>query len=701
MARKTEQFINELAATPTGELTGIKVPKKLQKETGRRVREIMINSGPEQTKEKSPVEKQTANLLNEIQQLEEQQAVVGEEIFKQVVLPTIQEKKSQAQVLSEQIQIEQPTRQRDGGRGKREKIKSALREVAERADKESEKILGVLNYLPEEGLAGAADFALEAMGGNDKVQEKFVSAYLAKDNVPSMIRELLEIAEQKIKTDKKSKVAKVADPAIRERLLQAVETTPITSDEIKKEFALANMKGKKELSVAIVTQAINEGVVGNEEIQTVATISMTGVRKKAREDLIKWSLKDQPRMMTLQHQAESGWGQDGKKSTITPDGKKELAELQQRERNIKDGRVDRDRTSQQVLEEAWSNRNNLRTLEEVAPKLSQVETAVQEATQDWQAKLETDFEKTFSEDLKATQKTAEELSGEYHEEVEKLTQLNGEVERIFLEHNDGVDLGSSKTKESVRRLGQLKKEIEEQNNKLVEIGQKLDRVSKRFNTNTAVEKVLAQRRQNLENLKGQLDRITIPKGKMFEGISSRRDELTKTVVAQKDPKNVDGRYQTVSDEYVSGYAFSDKVKKYDKQRTADEAAEPVRKIVQEIPQQIGASTYSRSRNAATDRLGNLHYMIGENIDRQLKAEEGTNLSALRQAESDLEKVRAERKKLEAKSLVIGKAGKLKEFDNKIAQQEEVIKKLKTKKAKIERQQIVVADLRRTMEKQQD
>lgn len=699
MARKTEQFISELAAAPTGKLAGIKIPKKLQKETGRRVRDIMKESEPEQTKKESPVEKQRADLLNEIQQLEDQQAVVGEEIFNQVVLPAIQEKKAQAQVLSEQIQIEQPTRRKDEGQGRREKVKTALREVAERADKESEKIISVLNYLPEEGLTGVADFALEAMGGNEKIQEKFVSAYLAKDNVPSMIKEQLETVEQKIKTDKKSKVAKVADAAIRERLLQAVEAAPVTADEIKKEFTLANMKGKKELSIAIVTQAINEGVVGNEEIQTVATISMTGVRKETREDLIKWSLKDQPRMGTLQHQAESGWGPDGKKSTITPDGRKELAELQQRERNIKGGRADRNITAQQVLEEAWSNRNELRTLEELAPKLSQVETNVQEATKGWQTKLAEDFEKTFSADLKATKKTAEELSSEYHKEAEKLTQLNGEVKRIFLEYNDGVDLGNPKIKESVRRLGQLKKEIEEQNNKLVEIGQKLDRVSKRFNTDAAVAKVLAQRRQNFEDLKGQLERITIPKGKMFEEISSRKDELTKIVVIQKDEKNVDERYQTVADEYVSGYAFSDNVKKYDKERMANEAAEPVRKIVQEIPKQIGASTYSKSRNSATDRLGNLHFMIGENIDRQLKTEEDTNSSALRQAESDLEKIRTERKKLEGKSLVIGKAGKLKEFDNQIAEQEEAVNKLKAEKAKIERQQSDGADLRRVIEKQ--
>lgn len=673
MARKTEKFIEELKNAPKTEEGNIfndsggnriVLPASLKEEAKWKLREIKKKPSTEETAAISPLEKSLMDNLKLIKEMENLKDVLGEDVFNREILPIIEEKNQTNKELEEQILKEKEARLPERDLGRRKEIKETLIKIAEKEDAKEEGLLKTLKYLPQEVLDYVAKFALEKLGGVEKIKDSLVVAYLAKETVPPIIYQSLEKTEKTIKEIKMAKINNLSDETVRNRLLAIVENTPITSDELKQNFSLSGANEKKEINIMFIEQIINQGLVSNVDLQKVISIAIFPIQTELKDDLTQWYLKDSYRLKDLQIRSEEKFN----RAPLTPEREKELLDLKQKEQLLKDKRIN----SYQKGKDIMNILDDLEFNKLQSPSIKMFFSEI-EINKGWRNNFIEEFEKDFNQEFGRKKEEVEKLVKNYQVQKDKIDQLNKEIEAMNIEYQGGVEVNYDKIKTNVPRLVQLEKEFNKIKKEMGQIKNEMEQVfpslqdPRKTINESVVQNIMRKKEQKINEIKNQLKEIeNPPKSKsiddFFTAIDVKKNDLLQRLNKQKD--------EIKNSEYHTDFYNKDRELK----KQEEETTTPLREIINKISELIG----NGSENPAAGKL----CIIQEQIKINLKGIEMDSKQKISEYQrkyqtvyEKIEELRLGKKELERKILVIGKARKAQELNDEIIEQEKILKEL--------------------------
>jgi len=321
MSSRVEQFASNLEGSPQGEFEkGTKVPKSLRAESRRAVRGAVMA---------------------------EQKKIATDD--------------------ATGVESEMSPKER-----KVEAAKTALKETVERDRKESKKMLAIFQYLPEQALAGAGQYAVDALGGEKRAGSLLVRLYLAQERLPPKIQQLLEQTEEQIVSKRK-----VGD---RDISISEDDLIGELSHQLSAKITLRD----KDFSQAILEYVVEEGVISNDHLKTAIAASMDMPDDGRRKEVVTWINKEEPQLAELSN-----------KQVITAKQREKLEKLQDRPAYLRRRNGGRD-----VVESVQRiKREEVDKVGEIGASVNSVEEKIKDITEDWQGKLEDDFEQAFDENF--------------------------------------------------------------------------------------------------------------------------------------------------------------------------------------------------------------------------------------------------------------------------------------------------------------
>jgi len=641
MGKKMEQFISNLNNAPEGELMEaggkLSVPRSIRKKTGERIGDKMRNLSSVSRSEDEETKGQADLIEDEIRMLENQKEAVGEKIYADIILPAIEEKKKQFAKMKEDAEEE---KNKPGERlpEKKKKTKEILLNIAEKENVEAQKIEAALVYLPEKVIDYTADYCFLALGGEEKVKEQVIADYLSGKILPVEFSQQIQEAERVVKSAKIKKLGTVKDTALRQKLSDAVANVPITQAELAQAL---NFKGK-DISLAVITMAMDEAIVASRDLETVISVA-TVAEGKRRDELVLWFTEERLRRAKLKTKYS-------RKNELPPKELSELLELDEKEREMND-KEDR-RTGKKEKDMVWAFLEEFEGLKKSAFQLDNLSDEAEKLING----LEAGFELAFTNKLDQSRAETEKLYADYIKKKQELAEFEREVGQIMVDP-DSLDLDNKKLKNIVDRLGEIEKEINKIQKNILRIARDAKDASVSYDR--VLEQVLNDRKNNIRQLSIKIESLSPPKKWKYE-FGEKKTEVEKKL---KETENRGDREKSRSGSFEKNINFSQKVAVLNGDR--DKILELTKKDYRD-----------QQPNSAREALNYIYIVVSAGVEK--KEKEKTQLAFdLDKIDREIDIIAEEIEKLKGKSLVWDKKGKLKALEDKMEERNNEAVRLRT------------------------